>query len=70
MYAHGDSVVEDYLEAYKWVLVAGMNGEDATMPNGRYLKGLLQERMSPEQIAEAQKLAIAFVAEKERANEN
>ena len=47
--------IEDYVEAYKWILLAGMNGEDV-VDNKKWLT----ERMTPSQIAEAQRLAKKF----------
>jgi TPR repeat protein len=65
MYYDGKGVIEDYVEAYKWALLAGMNGEDVTK-----IKQDLTTKMTPEQIAEAQKLAKDFAAKKQNANNN
>ena len=65
MYYDGKGVIEDYVEAYKWALLAGMNGEDVTK-----IKQDLTAKMTPDQIAEAQKLAKDFVAKKENAKNN
>jgi len=56
MYYKGQGVIEDYIEAYKWLLLAGMNGKDVNE-----VKEILSSRMSRAQIAEAQRLARAFV---------
>ena len=56
MYSSGEGVIEDYIEAYKWYLLAGMNGEEVAD-----VKRTLQDKMTPEQIAQAQKLAKEFV---------
>jgi hypothetical protein len=66
MYGDGKGVIEDYVEAYKWTLLAGMNGEDVAKN-----KRIIAAKMTPAQIAEAQKLAKEFVAkqEKEKAND-
>ncbi len=54
---HGLSkVLEDYVEAYKWFLLAESNGYSYT----RGLRELLRKEMTPLQIAEAQGLARAF----------
>jgi TPR repeat protein len=60
-YATGKGVIEDSVEAYKWALLAQMNGMDVTA-----YKGTLEKEMTPEQIAEAQKLAKAYAAEMEK----
>jgi TPR repeat protein len=45
MYENGYGVVEDYVEAYKWTLLAGMNGGDVTDR-----KAWLRKRMTAGQI--------------------
>lgn len=60
-YYLGQGVVEDYVEAYKWILLAGMNGHDVLEP-----KIWLQEKLSSEGIAEAQKQAKAFTESKKQ----
>jgi TPR repeat protein len=61
LYAIGEGVYEDSVEAYKWFQLAGMSGEDVTET-----KTVLERKMSPSQIAEAQKKAEAYVAEMEK----
>jgi hypothetical protein len=58
LHALGKGVYEDSVEAYKWFQLAGMNGEDVTES-----KTVLERKMSPDQIAEAQKRAEAVAAE-------
>ncbi|MGA2094196.1 MAG: tetratricopeptide repeat protein [Sedimentisphaerales bacterium] len=65
IYYDGKGVIENYVEAYKWALLAGMNGEDVTK-----IKQDLTAKMTPDQIAEAQKLAKDFVAKKENTKNN
>ena len=60
-YTTGKGVVKDSIEAYKWTLLAQTNGIDVTA-----YKGMLEKEMTPEQIAEAQRLAKAFAAEMEK----
>jgi uncharacterized protein len=60
MYAKGEGV-QNYVEAYKWALLAGMNGQDVTKT-----KVFLKERMTAEQVTQAQKLAKAFADEYEK----
>ena len=60
MYYKGESISQDYIEAYKWVLLAQMNGN-----NEDTLKEELASKMTPAQIAEAQKLAKEFTEKQE-----
>jgi hypothetical protein len=61
LHAIGKGVYEDSVEAYKWFQLAGMSGEDVTES-----KTVLEKKMSPDQIAEAQKRAEAVAAEMEK----
>ncbi len=55
-YDNGEGVAKDYVEAYKWRPLAARQGfEDA-----RKTMTMLENKMTPEQIAEAQKLAGNF----------
>ena len=56
-YANGDSVPEDYAMAYAWWNIASANGE----ATAKLSKKDLAERMTKEQIAEAQKLSREMV---------
>jgi TPR repeat protein len=60
-YHTGKGTAKDPVEAYKWVLLAETNGIAVAA-----YKDLLEKEMTPEQIAEAQKQADAFVAETEK----
>lgn len=60
MYYRGQGIIEDYIEAYKWILIAGMNGEDIS-DFKKHLKGL----MTSSQIAEAQRLAKEYMKKQE-----
>jgi uncharacterized protein len=53
MYAKGEGVPQDYVRAYAWGNVGSANGSD----NGSDLRDLVAKEMTPEQIAEAQKLS-------------
>jgi len=53
MYDDGEGVPKDKVQAYKWFSLAAMNG-DKPAP---MLRSLLAKEMTPEQIAEAEKLA-------------
>jgi uncharacterized protein len=53
MYAKGSGVAEDYVLAYMWWNLAAAQGNESAREN----KKTIQERMTREQIAEAQKLS-------------
>ena len=52
-YSEGQGVPQDYIEAHKWFNIAGAKG----LENGRKNRDEIEKFMTPEQIAEAQKLA-------------
>jgi TPR repeat protein len=52
-YAEGTGVPKDDVNAYAWLNVASANGDDLASKN----RDFLAKRMTPEQIAEAQKLS-------------
>jgi hypothetical protein len=53
MHERGDGVPQDYVQAYMWYYLGGANGATP----GAMLRDALAKRMTPDQIAEAQKLA-------------
>ena len=53
MYEKGKGVPQDYVTAYAWYNIAAFNGN----ADGKRNKGLLAKEMSPNQIAEAQRLS-------------
>ena len=55
-YSNGDGVPQDYIQAYKWYNLAAASGDNDA--NGAKLG--LAKTMTKEQIAEAQKLSMAF----------
>jgi S1-C subfamily serine protease len=60
-YFNGDGIPKDYVEADKWLNLASAQGDES-------MKKILaqdEQFMTPEQIAEAQRLATAFVPRKE-----
>ncbi|MGA9777156.1 MAG: tetratricopeptide repeat-containing serine protease family protein [Verrucomicrobiia bacterium] len=57
MYAKGQGVPQDYVEAYKWYNLAAAQGETYAVTNRDSITG----SMTPDQIAEGQRLAAAFV---------
>lgn len=56
MYAIGQGVTKNYVEAYKWAILA-----QAQDSENKKLVDLLEKEMTPEQIAEGQARAAAFV---------
>lgn len=56
MYAIGEGVTKDYLQAYKWLHLAGTGGVDAAVP----LKKRIGKRMSRRKINKARQLATAW----------
>jgi TPR repeat protein len=53
MYGTGQGVPEDYVLAYMWWNLAAAQGHEGAQSN----KDILEERMTREQIAEAQRLS-------------
>jgi TPR repeat protein len=53
MYAQGFGVKQDYIQAHKWFSIAGANEYE----NGHKVRRIIEKRMTPDQIVEAQKLA-------------
>ena len=60
MYYLGTGVPEDYVQAYKWWNLAAAAGN----ADARKYKGNVAEKMTKEQIAEAQRLSTAFAPTK------
>lgn len=55
-YSNGEGVTKDYVEAYKWRLLAVGQGDE----NAKQAMTTLEKKMTPEQIAEGQKRAREF----------
>jgi TPR repeat protein len=53
IYADGQGVPQDYVQAHKWLNLSAAQGEAIAAEN----RDIIAKRMTPEQIAEAQKLA-------------
>ena len=53
MYAIGQGIIQDYVQAHKWWNLAAVNGNATAQKN----RDLVADLMTPAQIAEAQKLA-------------
>ena len=60
MYANGEGVPEDYVEAYMWWNLAAAQGHK----DAKKGKGIASEKMTREQIAEAQKLSREWLAKR------
>jgi len=65
-YSNGDGVPRNYVEAYKWENLAAAQGSEFAK---KYLT-IIEMRMTPEQVAEAQRLAAAFVPGEEMPDSN
>jgi S1-C subfamily serine protease len=55
-YFSGEGVTKDYVEGYKWALLAAGQGDEYAKKN----ISLVESRLTPEQIAEGQRLARNF----------
>ena len=56
MFAIGQGVPQDHVQAHKWFNLAGTGGVE----DGRKGRDILAKQMTPAQIAEAQRLARAW----------
>ncbi|MCH8172945.1 MAG: sel1 repeat family protein [Proteobacteria bacterium] len=59
MYTKGEGVPKNYIIAYMWFNLAATQGQ----VDAAYNKNVLKERLTPEQIAEAQRLSQKWVEE-------
>ena len=59
MYALGRGVAQDYIRAHMWANVAGAAG----LEGAREIRDHLRDLMTPEQVAEAQRLAREWLEE-------
>ena len=57
MYAKGRGVPRDYVEAYKWFNLAVEDNDEMLKDAAVYNRDLVASKMTPAQIAEAQRLA-------------
>ena len=53
MYGNGNGVLQDNVYAHMWFNIASSNGDETARDN----RDLAAERMTPDQLAEAQRLA-------------
>ena len=63
MYANGQGVVQDYVQAHKWFNLGATSGDASAVKN----RDIVASKMTPAQIAEAQRLASAWRATKAKA---
>jgi TPR repeat protein len=59
-YGSGEGVPKNYIEAYKWYSLAASQGNESAKTN----LSIAEMRMTPEQVAEAQRLAREFTPRK------
>ena len=64
-YITGEGVVKNDLEGYKWVLLAAAKGAKKAKENA----SIVERRLSPEQRAEAQRMATEWQADFEKKQE-
>jgi uncharacterized protein len=62
MYGNGQGVAQDDVMGYMWFNLAAAQGNERAKEN----KGILSERMTREQIAEAQKLSREWSAKRSK----
>jgi TPR repeat protein len=60
IYSEGRGVPQDYVEAYKWFILASLEPQESLGKGYVEARDALRLKMSPQQIAEAQKLAREF----------
>ena len=65
MYANGEGIPVNYILAYQWWDLASEKGD----LRANEFKLIIAERMTPDQVAEARKLAAEWSARHESANE-
>ena len=58
LYEQGRGVLQDYVQAHMWVNLAGTQGHVGAAKARR----IIEKKMTPEQIAEAQRLAREWLA--------
>ena len=65
-YFNGFGVAKDYVQAYKWLNLAAAKGDEDAIR----IRAIAEQRMTTEQIAEGQQLAMKFVARIETTGSN
>ena len=57
LHVNGQGVIQDYVQAHKWVNITNENG----YANKKKFRDRLEKRMTPKQIEEAKKLAREWI---------
>ena len=57
MYFTGQGVAQNYVQAHKWVNLAAANSTGETHEQAARNRSIVEEKMTPQQVAEAQRLA-------------
>ena len=61
-YGKGEGVRQDYVSAHMWLNLAAAQGDDTAQKN----RDIVAKRMTPNQIAEAERLAREWMAKHQR----
>ncbi len=57
MYFYGEGTPKDYIQAYAWWNIASANGTGEILEDCKNNLTIIENKMTPEQIAEAQELS-------------
>ena len=57
LYFHGWGVPQDYVQAHKWINLAGASGDEVVSPRAMKVRDEVAAKMTPARLAEAAKLA-------------
>lgn len=68
IYSEGKGVPQNYVEAYKWLIIASLEPDEILGKHYVEARDELRLKMSPQQIAEAQRLAKEFRPKIENSN--
>ena len=60
MYVSGRGVPRSFVETYKWLTIVARIDKRATVEQALEVRDLIEQMMTPEQIAEAKQLAEAW----------
>ena len=66
MYDNGLGVEQDYVQAHKWFKVSTVSGDEEEILLAIQYMDAIEGEMTPDQIAEAQKLAKEWMEERQR----
>jgi TPR repeat protein len=61
-YAHGGGILQDDVRGFAWLSLAEANDDEAAWAAARLIKSEIRKRMTPAQLAEAQKLSKTLCA--------